>query len=97
MKFVPSVDGSQLVANNETFTRIHSMNYSTGLSQPASTIIQDIPPLIGADFTENSGKVGVFARFSCYHHCIIIYKGLEMYNARRRTFCFEKSNRWKNL
>ena len=56
-KLTPSVDGSQLIASSDTFTRIHSMNYTNTLSQPAATVINNIPPLVGASFQENSGKV----------------------------------------
>ncbi|KAL9649657.1 hypothetical protein ABK040_003334 [Willaertia magna] len=52
-KLTPSTDTNQLTGKSDVFTR-----QSQGAVQlPPSTMINDIPPLTGSLFTENSGKV----------------------------------------
>ncbi|KAL9651256.1 hypothetical protein ABK040_006257 [Willaertia magna] len=51
-KLSPSTDTNQLIGKSDIFTR-----QSQGMVQlPPSTMINDIPPLTGSLFTENSGK-----------------------------------------
>ncbi|KAL9649648.1 hypothetical protein ABK040_003325 [Willaertia magna] len=52
-KLTPSTDTNQLIGKSDIFTR-----QSQGAVQlPPSTMINDVPPLAGSLFTENSGKV----------------------------------------